>query len=94
VVDFCGGYTIFPSAINDEGTIVGAAQTATSADSLAFVYQNGACRTISRGADCISFTGITDNYDVIGLSGNFQSFQYGSATFEVLPPYPGAPRTS
>jgi probable HAF family extracellular repeat protein len=44
VVDFCDGYTIFPNAINDAGAIVGAAQTATSVDSLAFVYQNGAAR--------------------------------------------------
>ncbi|MGC9951147.1 MAG: hypothetical protein ABSF64_32730 [Bryobacteraceae bacterium] len=72
VVDYCDGYTAFPSAINNEGTIVGSAFNGGMAYSLAFVYKGGACNTIDLGTAGASFLGITDNNEILGLYGDLQ----------------------
>jgi hypothetical protein len=88
----CGAYTVYPEAMNNEGTVVGAAQMINSADSLAFIYASGACRTVGPGKDGISFNGITDNNDIIGLhtGGNFL---LSHGMLENLPAYPGGEYT-
>jgi hypothetical protein len=93
VVDFCDGYAAFPSAMNNQGTIVGSAFNGGMAYSLAFVYQDGACRTISLGTTGTSFLGITDNDEILGLYGNLQNYLYKDGTFRGLPSYPGVENT-
>ena len=91
----CGGYTVYPAAINSHGTIVGSAQTIGSPYALGFIYADGVCQPIGPGPDGISFTGIADNNDVIGLYGAaYQNFLYGSGILENLPDYPGVPTTN
>jgi len=83
---------LYPEAINNEGTIVGAAQMINSAYFLAFIYANEVCKTIGPGKDGISFAGITDNYDIIGLhSGG--NFLLSHGILENLPAYPGGEYT-
>ena len=78
--------------MNNERTVVGAAQMINSAYSLAFVYDNGGCKTLGPGKDGISFAGITDNYDIIGLhSGG--NFLLSHGTLKNLPAYPGGEYT-
>jgi hypothetical protein len=90
VVDYCDGYAAFPSAMNNQGTIVGAAFNGGMAYSLAFVYKAGECKTISLGTAGTSFLGITDNGDILGLYGNLQNYLYNDGALTGLPPYPGA----
>jgi uncharacterized membrane protein len=88
----CGGYTVIPEGMNNEGTVVGEAHMINSAYSLAFIYASGACKTVGPGKDGISFAGVTDNNDIIGLhSGG--NFLLSHGTVENLPAYPGGEYT-
>src|SRR5277367_2095133 len=62
----CGAYTLRPAAINNSGTVVGQAQTATSKTASGFVYYNGTCQTTPPGV-ATSFLGIDDASEIFGL---------------------------
>jgi hypothetical protein len=63
----CRARTSYPKGMNYSGTVVGGAQTLNSIDSWAFIYAHGACKTIGPGEDGISFTGIADKGEVLGI---------------------------
>jgi uncharacterized membrane protein len=85
----CGAYTAYPKGMNTDGTVVGGAQTLNSIDSWAFIYADGACKTIGPGEDGISFTGIADNGEVLGIY-SAGSFLFERGTLQNLPAYPGS----
>jgi probable HAF family extracellular repeat protein len=89
----CGQYTAYPFAMNNQGTIVGGAQTISSTYALAFVYANGGCKTISLGTQGTSFRGITDTNQILGLFGTHQNYLEQGGVFTGLPSYPGAALT-
>jgi len=86
----CGAYTAFPTAINNQGTVVGSASTFNSVYSLGFVYANGTCQTTSLGLQGTSFLGVTDTNEIVGLYSQQVDYLNKAGKFQGLPPYPGA----
>jgi hypothetical protein len=85
----CGAYTAYPKGMNTDGTVVGGAQTLNSIESWAFIYADGACKTIGPGQDGISFTGIADNGELLGIY-SAGSFLFEQGALQNLPAYPGS----
>jgi probable HAF family extracellular repeat protein len=90
----CGIDTPDPFGINNQGTVVGAADQFDAQYAQGFVYSNGTCKTTSLVGAGTSFLGITDTNEIIGLYTQSEDYVLKNGSIKaLLPPYAGASGT-
>ncbi len=87
----CGGLELTPSAVDNAGTIVGAAFALGAEVDSGFIYTQGQCTVTSFGGRGTDFLGITNKNKIFGLFASDYEYELTAKNgFGLLPKYPGS----